>query len=132
MTLTQRQKIIFSLPALILSITIITLSSMPQPPMPSFSIIGKDKILHFFGFFLHFLTVYIAILCIRQKKDINTIVYALIFCVLFAIADELHQYFVPGRDADIFDLLADFIGIFIGYLLKNTIIKRIKIISFLI
>ena len=36
---------------------------------------------------------------------------------LYAASDELHQYFVPGRQADIFDLLVDVAGLAIGMLL---------------
>jgi len=32
----------------------------------------------------------------------------------YGILDEFHQSFVPGRDADVFDVLADFSGVLIG------------------
>ncbi|MFQ5355500.1 MAG: VanZ family protein [Mariprofundaceae bacterium] len=35
---------------------------------------------------------------------------SLIFCSLYGLSDEWHQSFVPGRDADIWDWLADFSG----------------------
>jgi VanZ family protein len=37
-----------------------------------------------------------------------------IIAVLYGASDEIHQYFVPGRVCDIFDLVADSIGGFIG------------------
>lgn len=33
-----------------------------------------------------------------------------IFCVLYAVSDEAHQYFVPGRSSDVHDVLADAVG----------------------
>ncbi len=33
-----------------------------------------------------------------------------IFCCLYGLSDEWHQYFVPGRTADILDWLADSLG----------------------
>lgn len=35
-------------------------------------------------------------------------------CVLCACADEIHQYFVPGRTADILDILVDVAGALVG------------------
>ena len=50
--------------------------------------------------------------------------YSIIFAILFAISDEIHQGFVVGRDADIFDLLADIFGILVGtYLFKIIVLK---------
>lgn len=35
-------------------------------------------------------------------------------CVLCACLDEFHQYFVPGRTADVLDVLVDTAGAFVG------------------
>jgi VanZ family protein len=40
--------------------------------------------------------------------------YAVIFCFLFGISDEFHQYFVPNRECSAFDAMADLLGGFIG------------------
>ncbi|MBF0531558.1 MAG: VanZ family protein [Candidatus Omnitrophica bacterium] len=50
---------------------------------------------------------------------------ALLIAMLFAASDEIHQYFVPGRCADVFDWLADTIGSALGaaiflFLKKNS------------
>ncbi len=39
---------------------------------------------------------------------------AVLVCSLFALSDEWHQLFVPGRVTSLGDLLADALGIFIG------------------
>lgn len=41
---------------------------------------------------------------------------ALLSSVLYAITDELHQSFVPGRHASVIDVLIDTIGIAVGLL----------------
>lgn len=41
---------------------------------------------------------------------------AVLLATLFGVSDEIHQYFVPGRHADPFDLLADFVGALLGAL----------------
>jgi VanZ family protein len=44
---------------------------------------------------------------------------------VYGISDEIHQYFVPGRSADVMDVAADFIGAALGVLLYMCfIIKR--------
>lgn len=33
-----------------------------------------------------------------------------VFCFLYAVSDELHQYFIPGRSCEALDVLIDFSG----------------------
>lgn len=33
-----------------------------------------------------------------------------LFCLLYAISDEFHQSFIPGREPDFFDIVADMFG----------------------
>ena len=51
-----------------------------------------------------------------------------VFCVLYAISDEVHQYFVPGRAMMATDVLIDSIGAILGCLLffavKRYIVRR--------
>ncbi|KAF1085585.1 VanZ like family protein [Sporotomaculum syntrophicum] len=48
---------------------------------------------------------------------------AMLFCFLYGITDEIHQYFVPTRYPDIYDLARDLLGAGLGlatvYLLKR-------------
>jgi VanZ family protein len=37
--------------------------------------------------------------------------FSIFFGVIYALSDEIHQSFVPGRSADIFDFIADCIGV---------------------
>lgn len=36
---------------------------------------------------------------------------SVLFCLLYAVSDEVHQMFVPNRDASKFDFIADAFGI---------------------
>jgi VanZ family protein len=40
--------------------------------------------------------------------------YSVLFGLVYGVSDELHQLFVPGRQADFFDVLTDSIGAFFG------------------
>lgn len=53
---------------------------------------------------------------IRGKKGI---VLALALCVVYAISDELHQLFVPGRGAQVKDVLIDSTGAFVGIIIYS-------------
>lgn len=39
---------------------------------------------------------------------------AVVIATLFGVSDEIHQYFVPGRAADVFDVVADGVGALVG------------------
>lgn len=58
-----------------------------------------------------------------SKSGIKRYVFILAFLIstLYGVSDELHQSFVPGRDASIYDLLADTIGAFLGSYFANKI-----------
>ena len=46
--------------------------------------------------------------------------YAIIICTLYAISDEIHQLYIPGRTCQIKDIVIDIIGSLIGiYLLHK-------------
>ncbi len=65
----------------------------------------------------------------RKLYTYKRIILTLIFCILYAITDEIHQLFVPGRGAQAMDVLIDSVGVTFGigiYLLISSIIKKIK------
>ena len=51
------------------------------------------------------------------------IAVAIVFCMLYAISDEVHQAFVPGRACRVFDMLLDSVGASAGVLGVNWVIK---------
>lgn len=64
--------------------------------------------------------VFFSKLNITSKKKI---IYSLVFCAIYAVLDELHQYFVPGRSCEIRDVLIDSTGSLLGILVSHYIIK---------
>jgi len=91
--------------------------------------IGYDKILHLgeyipFGFLLAR-----ALRNTNYGLSGNTLIsLVLLFSLLYGVSDEYHQFFVPGRDSNWVDVVADSIGGVIGgwiyYRLKRE--KRVK------
>ncbi len=47
------------------------------------------------------------------------------FCVLFAMIDELHQAFVPGRTSSIRDVLLDSVGALFGAFFAGWIVRHV-------
>ena len=90
-----------------------------------YSIYPVRKAAHAFEYFVLFILVFLFINCyeIDFKKKL---IYSIVICVLYAISDEVHQLFVPGRDGNVMDVVVDSLGSFIG-LLGVTIFKKKKL-----
>jgi len=61
-------------------------------------------------------------------RDIRWSVIAFLICVLYAVSDEVHQLFVPGRGGQVKDVLIDSAGAAVGtlmYLGVSRIMKKI-------
>ncbi|MEK6846586.1 MAG: VanZ family protein [Nanoarchaeota archaeon] len=69
---------------------------------------------HIGAFFL--LALFMMIASSRGKK-IDWIFFSLLFAVFYSITDELHQYFVPGRDSSLRDILLDSLGAIFAFLI---------------
>lgn len=57
--------------------------------------------------------------------------FSIIFCVVYAVSDELHQLFVPGRGAEVEDFITDSIGALIG-LPSYGVIRSVNIFKNLV
>lgn len=78
------------------------------------------KLAHFTEYLILGLLTYNLIKSYNKKAYI-----AIIICILYAISDEIHQIFVPGRRCQILDMTIDSIGSITGiYILK--IITKFK------
>lgn len=57
------------------------------------------------------------------------IIYTVIFCVVYAISDEMHQSFVPGRSCELRDVCIDGMGALTGALICYGLIIVHKIVK---
>jgi VanZ family protein len=108
----QNRVVRFQLPAILCAFFIFIGSSIPSEYFPSLSIFEEDKLIHFVFFFaLSFLT-YRAFKFQTRYPHLSKYALgaSLLFTVLYGAVDEFHQMFVPGRSADLLDLLADSLG----------------------
>ena len=100
-------------------------SAQENIQLPAMS--GIDKILHFGAYFIYGLSLQVFFIALYSNRGISKkkcILLTITVGFLFAISDEIHQYFVPGRNADTFDLLVDWAGISLS-LFCFGIIKKV-------
>lgn len=63
------------------------------------------------------------------RHSYKSIILTLVICVGYAISDEVHQLFIPGRSGEVRDVLIDGSGATVGigfYLLARKVFKSIK------
>jgi len=76
------------------------------------------KSLHVIEYFILYVLLVRAFYKSQKYTLKKSITIAVVFCLLYAISDELHQTLVPTRDGTLRDIFIDSIGIFIGYKLS--------------
>jgi len=101
---------VFAALAILLMVVQTVLSSFPMPAMPAGPWFGTDKILH--GMAWAAMGACLALAAPRPRW--TTALVAVALAVGFGALDELHQSYVPGRDASVKDLLADLTGALVG------------------
>lgn len=84
------------------------------------------KLAHFSEYFILGVLAYLNVIEYSNKKEY---LYAILFSVLYAISDEVHQLFVESRNGSIKDVLIDSLGVIIGVLICHMIFKRWKKVS---
>ena len=81
---------------------------------------GNLSILRKYGHFIEFFVLEILLLsmfsCFR-RIDFKIYIISIIFCLLYAFSDEIHQLYVIGRSAQVMDVCIDFCGSIIGSIL---------------
>lgn len=97
-------------PVLFYCAIIVYLSSQSYPSqhLPSFFYSMSDKLLHGLEYGVLGILLYRAFH--QAMRTLGSISLAIMCAVGFGISDEIHQWFVPNRQLDIWDLLADTLG----------------------
>jgi VanZ family protein len=109
------------LPALVWTIVIFVLLSLPGKMLPDESNLGipqLDKYVHIFlfGSFVFLWSFYYAFKMEKRISNNSISIRALIIACLYGITMEFVQkYFIPNRDFDLYDILADIIGALGGF-----------------
>ena len=101
---------------------IVYLSHIPQDNLPQepSGINNIDLLFHFFEYsFLGFL--FYQSISVDNLSAVNPLHGAILIGILFALSDEYHQSFVPGRHMSLIDIIFDSLGILFGSSLASRV-----------
>jgi VanZ family protein len=78
---------------------------------------------HFIAYFILGILTLVALIQSEARKPANL---ALLIGIFYAVSDEFHQLFVPGRAGQFRDVLIDGAGAVLGILITSIVISRIS------
>lgn len=87
----------------------------------------KDKVLHMAVYGLLAILVFRAghVTWGNRKSVTQLLIISVVFATLYGVSDELHQFFVPTRQFDVADGVANFVGSVLGSVVyMNVAFKR--------
>ncbi len=125
----QKRKKIFRVISILWAVVIISISSIPRLSVPNIQLgFRLDYIMHFGIYFV--LALFIFLWKADKEGHFNikqNLVFIMCLC-LFAIADETHQRWIPGRTFAWQDMVSNMLGLtiafgFVPYLYKRYCIK---------
>lgn len=74
--------------------------------------------------FTEYLILGFLVINMFTKNNINNLyLISIILCIIYAISDEIHQIFIPGRACQLRDILIDSIGSITGIYLYKLYLK---------
>lgn len=115
------------IPLVVYWIILLTVTSTPKYFVPKIFEL-QDKIEHFIAYTI--LAILLNLTLHFQKKSlqlaIKSSLITFLIITIYAGIDEIHQIFIPGRYADIFDWLADTIGGLFGVYYTQIFLKSAR------
>ena len=112
------------LPLIIYCLIIFIQSSQPSyEHLPDFKF--SDKLLHISAYALLGILFFRSFQTLRIKTNSRLLIlFSIVSASMYGISDEIHQYFVPFREAEILDVLADALGAACGVYLYQIWVSR--------
>jgi VanZ family protein len=121
-----RQSFFYGGPVLAYAALIFFLSSLSSFPVVVPSFFGFDKIAHFMEFYFFGCLLYRWFSSTdRYRERRCALLMTILIGTCYALSDEWHQSFVPGREASPWDALFDVMGVGMGAATYPMILKRI-------
>lgn len=117
-------KILIRIPAILIAVSIWLLSSQSTLPQIK-GILGFDKFQHLFAYMVLAGTIGLWP-SLKQWKTRQVLTFLVVMGIasVYGLIDEIHQSFVPGRNANVWDWLADTIGAILGAVIMLHISRR--------
>lgn len=88
------------------------------------------KIAHFSEYAVGGILIFLLFLTFEKISPMMRNILSMVITIIYAITDEIHQLFIPGREGKIVDVYIDTLGIITGILFINLIIKIIVGVRF--
>ncbi|MDR2471201.1 MAG: VanZ family protein [Treponema sp.] len=108
------RRIALRLPALLIAAAIWGLSTQSILPQPK-GILGFDKVQHLIAYAALAFALGLWFSPERwRRRPLGVFLLTAALAALYGATDEVHQYFVPGRDCNVWDWIADTLGAFLG------------------
>jgi VanZ family protein len=117
----------YSWPALVWLLIVLVLTLIPGPAIPDVGFSFRiDKIVHFFLFGIQMVLTAYALEkhTLLRGAPAQPILVSAIFSIAAGIGIEFLQRFVPGRSFSVLDMVANTIGVGIGYYVFRYLKKR--------
>jgi VanZ family protein len=119
-----RRSLLAFLPVAAYAGIIFWLSSQPNPlPFLPREWLSQDKILHATEYAVLGAMLVVA-LRLAGLSPSRALVLAVVLASAYGASDEVHQFFVPGRSADVRDWVADTLGAALGAGLASRVLRR--------
>ena len=112
------------LPVLVYCLILFIQSSFPATEhIPEFDF--SDKLLHAVVYAVLGMLLYRALHAMHKRPSTaSLVVLSILMTALYGASDEIHQYFVPSRNAEFLDFAADAAGGIIGVMVAVVINKN--------
>ncbi|MBL7685629.1 MAG: VanZ family protein [Deltaproteobacteria bacterium] len=108
----KKRRYLYILLALLYASLIFYFSSRPALS------VSHDKMAHIFEYSLFGFIICPVLRYFFKIQHVGKLILFAVFVVtLYGVTDEFHQSFVPGRESSIYDVIADFVGSFLGALI---------------
>ena len=102
-------------PAVAMAAGILVLSSIPGTAFPQVEFVLADKIAHMLLF-----SAFAAAFAIPihhhwpMSSVVRVVIISTVLAAIYGTTDELHQLLTPNRSSDVWDVVADTVGGFVG------------------
>jgi VanZ family protein len=123
----------YILPPCVYGGIIFYLSSLSPFPEEMPTLWGLDKIIHFIEYYIFGYLIFRCFVPLESStfRKGQAILWTIGIGVIYALTDEWHQSFVPGRDPSAWDALFDALGVTFAALTFQGIRKQVSIIKWM-
>lgn len=114
----------YHLPVILYAGLIFLVSSISTLPskVPFFTF--RDKVVHFLEYLVFGYLLWHSATRWKIAGLMKLILLTLFLGMIYAGSDEIHQYYVPGRDGNVYDWIADVIGLAVGLVTAYIFMSR--------